>query len=160
MKKTNAARLLDAKSIHYELAEYEVDESDLSATTLAKKIGQNIGQIFKTLVLRGDKTGVLMACIPAHAELNLKALAAASGNKHVEMTPLKDVRPLTGYVRGGCSPLGGKKNYPVYLDVSALAHPQIYISAGLRGVQIFLNPEDLVRAVNGTVAELARNPGA
>ena len=160
VSKTNAARILEGLSISYELHMAEVDESDLSAVTMAHKLGVDPACVFKTLVARGDKTGVLMACIPAHAELNLKALAAASGNKHVEMTPLKDVRPLTGYVRGGCSPLGGKKNYPVYLDVSALAHPQIYISAGLRGVQIFLNPEDLVRAVNGTVAELARNPGA
>ena len=127
---------------------------------MARQLGVDPDIVFKTLVARGDKTGVLMACIPADAELNLKALAAASGNKHVEMTPLKDVRPLTGYVRGGCSPMGGKKNYPVYLDASALAHPKIYISAGLRGVQIFLNPEDLLRAVSGVVAELTRNPGA
>ena len=160
VSKTNAARILEGLGIPYELHTADVDENDLSAVTMAHNLGVDPACVFKTLVAKGDKTGVLMACIPAHAELNLKALAAASGNKHVEMTPLKDVRPLTGYVRGGCSPLGGKKNYPVYLDVSALAHPQIYISAGLRGVQIFLNPEDLVRAVNGTVAELARNPGA
>ena len=160
ISKTNAARQLENLGIAHTLQQVAVDENDLSGVTMARQLGVAPDIVFKTLVARGDKTGVLMACIPAHAELNLKALAAASGNKHVEMTPLKDVRPLTGYVRGGCSPLGGKKNYPVYLDVSALAHPQIYISAGLRGVQIFLNPEDLVRAVNGTVAELARNSGA
>ncbi|OXS29168.1 MAG: aminoacyl-tRNA deacylase [Desulfovibrio sp. MES5] len=160
ISKTNAARQLESLGIAHTLHQVAVDENDLSGVAMARQLGVAPDIVFKTLVARGDKTGVLMACIPADAELNLKALAAASANKHVEMVPLKDVRPLTGYVRGGCSPLGGKKNYPVYLDASALAHPHIYVSAGLRGVQIFLNPEDLVRAVNGDVAELARHPGA
>ncbi|MBO5491678.1 MAG: aminoacyl-tRNA deacylase, partial [Desulfovibrio sp.] len=111
--KTNAARLLETLGIPFELHTADVDESDLSAVTLARRLGADPACVFKTLVARGDKTGVLMACIPAAAELDLKALAAASGNKHAEMVPLKDVRPLTGYVRGGCSPLGVKKAYPV-----------------------------------------------
>ena len=160
ISKTNAARQLENLGIAHTLHQVAVDENDLSGVAMARRLGVESDIVFKTLVARGDKTGVLMACIPADAELNLKALAAASGNKHVEMTPLKDVRPLTGYVRGGCSPLGGKKSYPVYLDASALAQPKIYISAGLRGVQIFLNPEDLLRAVSGVVAELTRHPGA
>lgn len=160
ISKTNAARQLESLGIAHTLHQVAVDENDLSGVAMARRLGVESDIVFKTLVARGDKTGVLMACIPADAELNLKALAAASGNKHVEMTPLKDVRPLTGYVRGGCSPLGGKKSYPVYLDASALAQPKIYISAGLRGVQIFLNPEDLLRAVRGVVAELTRHPGA
>ena len=119
VSKTNAARILEGLGISFELHMAEVDESDLSAVTMAHKLGVDPACVFKTLVARGDKTGVLMACIPAAAELDLKALAAASGNKHAEMVPLKDVRPLTGYMRGGCSPLGAKKAYPVYLDESA-----------------------------------------
>lgn len=160
ISKTNAARQLENQGIAYTLHQVDVDENDLSGVTLAHHLGVEPNMVFKTLVARGDKTGVLMACIPANEELNLKALAAASGNKHVEMVPLKDVRPLTGYVRGGCSPLGGKKDYPVYVDLSALEHQSIYISAGLRGVQILLNPEDLLRAVSGSLAEIARHPGA
>ncbi len=160
ISKTNAARQLENQGIAYTLHQVDVDENDLSGVTLAHHLGVEPNTVFKTLVARGDKTGVLMACLPANDELNLKALASASGNKHVEMVPLKDVRPLTGYVRGGCSPLGGKKDYPVYVDLSALEHQSIYISAGLRGVQILLNPEDLLRAVSGSLAEIARHPGA
>ncbi|MBO4684909.1 MAG: aminoacyl-tRNA deacylase, partial [Desulfovibrio sp.] len=113
---TNAARLLDELGIRYTLHESEVDLSDLSAVTMARKIGADPEQVFKTLVARGDRTGVVMACLPGSAELDLKALAQASGNKHVEMVQLKEVQPLTGYVRGGCSPLGAKKAYPVFID--------------------------------------------
>lgn len=133
-----------------------MDESDLSAVTLARRLGADPACVFKTLVARGDKTGVLMACIPAAAELDLKALAAASGNKHAEMVPLKDVRPLTGYVRGGCSPLGAKKAYPVFVDESAILQDSIYVSAGQRGVQLRLRPDDLLRAVQGSYAALTR----
>ncbi len=153
-KKTNAARILDGLGIVYELKTYAVDESDLSAVHVAQMSGLNIEMIFKTLVARGDKTGVIMAVIGGGDELNLKALARASGNKSVDMIALKELLPLTGYVRGGCSPLGAKKNYPVFVDSRALTLDRISISAGLRGMQIVLAPRDLVRAVNATVADL------
>lgn len=156
ISKTNAARILEGLGIAFELHTAEVDESDLSAVAMAQKLGVDPGRVFKTLVARGDKTGVLMACIPAAAELDLKALAAASGNKHVEMVPLKEVRPLTGYIRGGCSPLGAKKAYPVFMDESAILYETIFVSAGQRGVQLCLNPDDLLRAVDGQYAQLAR----
>lgn len=120
--KTNAARLLDRLGLPYELLTVPVDESDLSAVTVAGRLGADPACVFKTLVARGDRTGILMACIPAAAELDLKALAAASGNKHVEMVHLKEVFPLTGYIRGGCSPLAAKKAYPVFVDGSAAQH--------------------------------------
>ena len=154
--KTNAARLLESKNIPFELHMAEVDEDDLSAVTMACKLGVDPACVFKTLVARGDKTGVIMACIPAAAELDLKALAAASGNKHVEMVPLKEVRPLTGYVRGGCSPLAAKKEYPVFVDENAILQETIFVSAGQRGVQLRLSPDDLLRAVEGRYAPVAR----
>ena len=154
MKKTNAARILDKLGISYELKTYEVDESDLSAVHVAQTIGIDISTVFKTLVTRGDKTGVLMAVIGGGEEINLKSLAKVSGNKHVEMIALKELLPLTGYVRGGCSPLGAKKNYPVYIDAHALNHEKISISAGMRGMQIIISPKDLVTATSATVADL------
>jgi Cys-tRNA(Pro)/Cys-tRNA(Cys) deacylase len=153
LKKTNAARLLDGLGVHYELKEYEVDENDLSAETVAGKIGLPLEQVFKTLVVNGDRTGVLLACIPAAGELDLKVLAASSGNKRAEMVPLKDVLGLTGYVRGGVSPIGTKKPYRVYLDESAYSCPFISISAGIRGMQIFINAQDLQKAVNPVIVE-------
>ena len=155
-KKTNAARILDGMGITYELKEYPVDINDLSAVNVATKVGMPVKQVFKTLVARGDKTGVLMACIPGDGELDLKALAAVSGNKKTEMVHLKEVQGLTGYIRGGCSPLGAKKEYPVYLDQSAKQWDIIAISAGKRGEQIMVAPDDLVTAVKATVAEIAR----
>ena len=155
-KKTNAARILDSLHIDYSIMEYEVDLEDLSAIHVAANSGQDIKTVFKTLVCRGDKNGVLMACIPGDGTLDLKALAAVSGNKRVELVPLKEVLGLTGYVRGGCSPLGAKKNYPVYLDESSGNFDIIAISAGKRGEQILLNPDDLVTAVKATVAKLIR----
>lgn len=157
MKKTNAARLLDRLNIHYELREFEVDETDLSAQNAAMKVGLPLEQVFKTLVARGDKTGVMLACIPGGAELDLKSLAAASGNKKAEMVHLKEVQPLTGYVRGGVSPVGTRKNYPVYLDTSALQWPFISISAGARGCQLLIEPEALVRAVGASICSLSRH---
>lgn len=154
--KTNAARLLENLGIAFTLHSAPVDEADLSAVGMARKLGVPPQCVFKTLVARGDKTGVLMACIPAPAELDLKALAAASGNKHVAMVPLKEVRPLTGYVRGGCSPLGGKKAYPVFLDESAAGQEAIFVSAGLRGVQLRLAPADLLLAAHGVYARCAK----
>ena len=154
IKKTNAARILDGLGIDYEIKTYEVDENDLSAVHVAQVSGLNIEMIFKTLVARGDKTGIIMAVIGGGDELNLKSLAKASGNKSVEMIALKELLPLTGYVRGGCSPLGAKKNYPVFIDARALTLEKISISAGQRGMQIVLSPQDLIRAANATVAEL------
>ena len=154
LKKTNAARILDGLGIGYEIKTYDVDENDLSAVHVAQISGLNIEMIFKTLVARGDKTGIVMAVIGGGDELDLKALARASGNKSVEMIALKELLPLTGYVRGGCSPLGAKKNYPVYLDARALTLEKISISAGQRGMQLILSPDDLVRAANATIAEL------
>lgn len=154
IKKTNAARILDKLGIDYEIKTYEVDENDLSAIHVAQVVGMDISTVFKTLVTRGDKTGVIMAVIGGADEINLKALAKVSGNKHVEMIALKELFPLTGYVRGGCSPLGAKKNYPVFVDSKALLQEKISISAGQRGMQIILSPKDLVTAANATVADL------
>lgn len=154
MKKTNAARILDAKSISYELTEYEVDESDLSAVTLAKKIGQNIEQIFKTLVLRGDKTGVFVCVIPGNTEVDLKKAAKVSGNKNCAMIQLKELLPLTGYIRGGCSPLGMKKTYPIFIHETCVLFDQIFISAGLRGLQLKINPNDLIKVTGAIVCDL------
>ncbi len=156
MKKTNVARILDGLNIQYELKEYEVDLEDLSAPNVAKKVGMPLERVFKTLVARGDKNGVLMACIPGGAELNLKALAAVSNNKKAEMVHLKEVQGLTGYIRGGVSPLGAKKAYPVYLDQSMDNFETIAVSAGVRGCQIIIAPDDLKKAVNGMMANLIR----
>ena len=149
MTKTNAARILDAAAIHYELREYPVDEDDLSAPRVAEKIGMPPEQVFKTLVARGDRTGVLMASIPANTELDLKALAAASGNKKVELVAVKEVLGLTGYIRGGVSPVGTRKPYPFYLDETADLWDTISVSAGVRGCQMVLAPDDLVRVTEG-----------
>ena len=156
-KKTNAARHLDDLGIAYTLHHTQVDEHDLSAVSMARKLGVAPEQVFKTLVARGDRHGVLMACIPGPQELDLKKLAAASGNKSVSMVALKEVQPLTGYIRGGCSPLGAKKAYPVYLDESAALWDAIYISAGQRGVQLCLNPADLAQAARAVSADLCRD---
>ena len=154
MKKTNAARLLDAHGISYELAAYEVDESDLSAVTLAKKIGQDVEQIFKTLVLRGDKNGVLVVVIPGNAEMDLKKAARLSGNKNVAMVQQKELLGLTGYIRGGCSPLGMKRPYPVFIDESCLLFDCIFISAGQRGLQIKIRPEDLIKIIDPVLGDV------
>jgi len=155
MKKTNAARLLDAQSIHYELAEYEVDENDLSATTLAKKLGQDVEQIFKTLVLRGDKSGIFVCVIPGNNEVDLKKAAKISGKKSCAMVHQKELLSLTGYIRGGCSPIGMKKPYPIYIHETSQLFNQIFISAGQRGLQLKLNPEDLIQITGSVVCDLA-----
>ena len=155
MKKTNAARLLDAQSIHYELAEYEVDENDLSAITLAQKIGQDVEQIFKTLVLRGDKSGIFVCVIPGNAEVDLKKAAKVSGNKYCAMVHQKELLGLTGYIRGGCSPIGMKKPYPVYIHETCQLFDQIFISAGQRGLQLKINPEDLIKITESVVCDIA-----
>jgi len=154
--KTIAARMLDQLRIGYELRSYEVSEDELDAVTVARKVNMPPEATFKTLVARGDKTGVIMACIPGDAELDLKKFAASTGNKKVEMAPVKDIQSLTGYIRGGVSPLGSKKKYPLYLDESAHDHERISVSAGQRGLQMILAPQDLQRAASATVADLAK----
>lgn len=156
MKKTNAARILDKLKIKYKIKGYPVDPDDLSAVNVASKIDMDIKMIFKTLVVRGDKTGIIMACIPGDDELDLKKLATISGNKRVEMIHVKELPALTGYIRGGCSPLGAKKDYPVYIDESAVKWPHIAISAGKRGEQLLLAPKDLKSAVHATFADLKK----
>jgi Cys-tRNA(Pro)/Cys-tRNA(Cys) deacylase len=153
-KKTNAARLLDKLKISYQLHSYIVDENDLSAVHVAETMGQNIEQIFKTLILHGDKTGIIVAVIPGGLELNLKSIAKLSGNKNTEMIAVKDLQSLTGYIRGGCSPLAMKKRYPVYIDISCLNHPFIFISAGIRGLQIEIIPNDLIKATEAVSGDL------
>ncbi|MBR0292934.1 MAG: Cys-tRNA(Pro) deacylase [Acidaminococcaceae bacterium] len=154
IKKTNAARILDELHIIYELKTYPVDEEHLDAVHVAKEVGMPPEQVFKTLCVRGDKTGVIFAVIPGNGELDLKALARISGNKRCEMVHLKEVLPLTGYIRGGCSPLGAKKDYPVFMDETCWLFERIAISAGLRGMQILAAPEDLVRATGAAVDTL------
>jgi len=154
--KTNAARLLDRLAVSYELREYAVDESDLTAESVARKIGLPAEQVFKTLVARGDRNGVCLAVVPGNAELDLKALARVNGDRKADTVPLKEVQPLTGYVRGGVTAFGGRREYPVYLDESALRFPRISVSAGVRGTQILLAPADYARAVRATVAALAK----
>jgi Cys-tRNA(Pro)/Cys-tRNA(Cys) deacylase len=154
MKKTNAARILDQKKIKYDLIEYEVDENDLSATTVAAKLNQNVEQVFKTLVLRGDKNGIFVCVIPGNAELNLKKAAKISGNKNAEMILMKELLPLTGYIRGGCTPIGMKKAYPTYIHDSCNEFDFIFISAGIRGMQIKINPKDLVPVIKMEIADL------
>ncbi len=156
MTKTNAARILDAAGVSYELREYAVDEEHLAAPQVAESIGMPPEQVFKTLVARGDRAGVLMAVIPANAELDLKALAAASGNKKIDLVPVKEVLGLTGYVRGGVSPVGAKKAYPLYLDETAILWDVISVSAGVRGCQMLLAPDDLVRVTGALTCDIAR----
>ena len=156
MKKTNAARYLDRLKIDYRLVEYDVDESDLSAESVARKVGLPLEQVFKTLVARGDKTGVFVACIPGNTDLDLKAMATVSGNKNAEMVHVGEIQQLTGYIRGGVSPIGTKKYYPIFLDESAMGFPLISISAGLRGSQIFISPGDLIKALDIKVCKIAR----
>ena len=156
LMKTNATRLLDTLQISYELREYQVDPEDLSAETVARKIGLPPEQVFKTLAAKGDRNGVCLAVVPGNAELDLKALARMSGDRKVELVPLKEVQPLTGYIRGGVTALACKKEYPVYLDEAAMLFDVISISAGVRGTQILLNPEDYIRAVQATVGEIAK----
>jgi Cys-tRNA(Pro)/Cys-tRNA(Cys) deacylase len=152
--KTNAARILDFRGITYELIAYEVDESDLSAGAVANKLGRDADQVFKTLVLRGDKTGIFVCVVPGSAELNLKKAAKSSGNKSALMVHMKEILELTGYVRGGCSPVGMKKAYPSYIDETCKLFDHIYVSAGLRGLQIKIRPDDLIGITSCVVCEL------
>lgn len=154
--KTNAARVLDDQGIGYELREYEVDPEDLSAETVASKIDLPPEQVFKTLVTRGDREGICLAVVPGDAELNLKALAKLSGNRKMELVALKEVQPLTGYIRGGVTALAVKKPYPVFVDETAIFFDRIAVSAGLRGMQILLKPEDYIRVVGALTGEIAK----
>jgi Cys-tRNA(Pro)/Cys-tRNA(Cys) deacylase len=153
--KTNAVRLLDHLGVTYELREYEVDPDDLSAETVAAKVGLPPEQVFKTLVARGDRNGICMAVIPGDSEVNLKALASASSNRKIHLVPMKELLGLTGYVRGGVTALAGKKDYPVYVDETIDLFDVVSISAGTRGLQILLAPSDYLRVTKGTVAAIA-----
>lgn len=152
--KTNAARLLDRAGIAYELNTYPVDENDLSAIHVAESLGVDAGALYKTLVLRGDRTGVLICVVPGDAEVDLKAAARASGNKSVEMLHMKDLLPTTGYIRGGCSPIGMKKSFPTYIHSTCRLYDSIYVSAGVRGLQIRIAPDDLIRTTDASVVDL------
>lgn len=154
VNKTNAARLLDRAKISYELIPYEVDERDLSAIHVAANLGENIDQVFKTLILHGDKNGYFVCVIPGEHEVDLKLAAKASGNKKCDLIPMKELLPLTGYIRGGCSPIGMKKTFPTYIHESCLNYSSIYISAGQRGLQLKITPQDLIRVVNAEVCIL------
>ena len=154
--KTNAARILDSHQIAYELISYEVDENDLGAENVAKKCHIPVEQSVKTLVLQGDKTGILVACVPGNCEIELKKLAKLSGNKKVEMVPMKNILALTGYIRGGVSPLGMKKKYPTFIDETAILFDRIYVSAGMRGMQIILRPDDLIQFTQAHTADLVK----
>ncbi len=154
--KTNAVRLLDALGIQYELREYEVDPEDLAAETVAAKIGMPAEQVFKTLLARGDRNGLCFAVIPGNCELDLKALAAASRDRKIELVPVKELQALTGYIRGGVTVLGAKKAFPVFADETMQLWDRISISAGVRGTQIILAPEDYLRATNAAIADIAR----
>ena len=155
--KTNAARLLDSLGIRYELRDYDVDPEDLSAETVAAKVGMPPEQVFKTLVARGDRTGVLMAVVPGNGELDLKALARLSGDRKVDTVPLKELQPLTGYIRGGVTAIGGKKDYPVFVDETLELFDVIAVSAGVRGTQLVLAPTDYLRVTKGKVGPISRD---
>jgi len=154
--KTNAARLLDTLGIQYELREYEVDPEDLSAETVAAKVGLPAEQVFKTLVARGDRTGVLMAVVPGDGELDLKALAKLSGDRKVDTVPLKELQPLTGFIRGGVTAISGKKEYPVFVEETVELFDVISVSAGVRGTQILIAPADYLKVVKGKVGPISR----
>lgn len=154
--KTNAARILDAMGVNYTLKDYQVDPDDLSAETVASKIGYPLEQVFKTLVARGDKNGVCLAVVPGDCQLDNKALAKLSGDRKCDVVTLKEVQPLTGYIRGGVTALACKKDYPVYLDENAYLYEIISVSAGVRGTQILINPEDYIKAAKAIVGQIAK----
>lgn len=156
IEKTNAARLLDRAKIAYELIPYRVDEEHLAATHVAEQLGEDIATVFKTLVLKGDRTGYFVCVVPGDHEVDLKAAAKISANKKADLIPMKELLPVTGYIRGGCSPIGMKKAFPTYIHASASEHPFIYISAGVRGLQLKLAPADLAAYVRAAFAEISR----
>ncbi len=154
INKTNAARLLDRAKVPYELVPYEVDENNLAADHVAQALGEDINCVFKTLVLHGDRVGHLVCVVPGNAEVDLKKAARAAGDKKVEMIHMKDLLPTTGYIRGGCSPIGMKKPFPTFIHESCLQYPVIYVSAGMRGLQLKIAPQALVDFVGATVTDL------
>jgi Cys-tRNA(Pro)/Cys-tRNA(Cys) deacylase len=154
IEKTNAARLLDRAKIAYDLVPYTVDEDNLAATHVAEELGEDIATVFKTLVLHGDRSGLFVCVIPGDKEVDLKAAARVSGNKKADLIPMKELLPTTGYIRGGCSPIGMKKPLPTFIHSTCLDHERIYISAGVRGLQIAIAPADLVAYVGATVVDL------
>ena len=155
LEKTNAARLLDKAGVSYKLIPYEFDENDLAVQHVADSLGQDIARVFKTLVLHGDRTGYVVCVVPGDGEVDLKALAKVSGNKKVEMIPMKDLLGVTGYIRGGCSPVGMKKRFPTYFHSTTLEFDTIYVSAGVRGLQLEISPSDLIAFVGASVADVA-----
>lgn len=157
ISKTNVARLLDRDKIKYELVEYVVDEDNLGATHIAEQLNENIKQVFKTIVIHGDKTGNFVCVVPGDAEIDLKKAAKVSGNKKCAPLPLKELLPTTGYIRGGCSPIGMKKKFPTYINETAMDFEQIYVSAGVRGLQLKLSPMDLVKETDAEIASLIDN---
>ena len=154
INKTNVARLLDKAKVKYELIPYEVDENDLSAPHVAESLGEDIEQVFKTLVLHGDKSGYFVCIIPGEHEVDLQMAAKVFGNKKCDLIPMKDLLPLTGYIRGGCSPIGMKKRFPTYIHETCLDFPLIFVSAGIRGLQIKLAPQDLINQSQAVVCRL------
>ena len=154
--KTNAVRLLDAAKIPYELREYQVDPEDLSAETVAAKVNLPLEQVFKTLVMRGDRNGVCLAVVPGNTVVDEKAMARLTGDRRIEMAPLKEVQALTGYIRGGVTAIAGKRDYPVYLDETAELFDVISVSAGMRGLQILLAPGDYLRITKATIGAISR----
>ena len=154
INKTNVARLLDKAKVAYELIPYEVDESDLRAVHVAQSLGENIEQVFKTLVLQGDKNGYFVCVIPGEHEVDLKLAAKVSGNKKCDLIPMKELLPLTGYIRGGCCPIGMKKHFPTFIHATCLDYPFIFISAGVRGLQIKLNSQDLIKEAKAEICQL------
>ena len=154
INKTNAARLLDQKKISYQLIPYEVNEQHLDAGHVAQSLGENIEQVFKTLVLKGDKSGYFVCVIPGDKEVDLKKVAKVSGNKNCDLIPMKELLPTTGYIRGGCSPIGMKKAFPTYIHSTATNFEYIYISAGVRGLQIQIAPNDLTAISNATLCDI------
>lgn len=157
IEKTNAARLLDKAGIGYSLVPYEVDENDLAAQHIASQLGEPVEQVFKTLVLSGDRTGYFVCVVPGNAEVDLKAAAKVSGNKKCDLIPMKDLLQVTGYIRGGCSPVGMKKPFPTYFHSTALDYPEIYVSAGVRGLQFRISPGELIQYVKASVADIIRH---
>lgn len=155
--KTNAARLLDRAKIKYELIPYEVDENDLAATHVAEQLGEDIKCVFKTLVLHGDRVGYFVCVVPGDAEVDLKKAAKAAGDKKVDLIHVKELLPLTGYIRGGCSPVGMKKSFPTFFHLTATEFPSIYVSAGQRGLQFRISPDDLIAYTRGSVADLIQS---
>jgi len=157
IQKTNAARLLDRAKIKYELIPYKFDENDLAATHVAEELGEDIATVFKTLVLTGDKNGLFVCVIPGDCEVDLKKAARVSGNKKAEMIAMKELLPRTGYIRGGCSPIGMKKPFPTFIHTTAADHDNIYVSAGQRGLQIRIAPADLISYTGATVADIIKD---